>query len=142
MNNYDYYRAKNEIEMPKESIKNKFIITNDPYQGFIRGNMFDSLYKPYKTYKVKELNPTNNREYQLLLVQMYAFAAHDLSLYLDINPDDVNAINLRMRYMDAYQEALANYESSFGPITEDSQLLSSTPWAWNTNKWPWEGYNV
>lgn len=146
MNNYiDYYdynrpagEMHNEINMPTANLK-KFNYNTDPYKAFLRGNLFDNLYKPYKNYKMRDLNPANNRDYELLLVQMYAFTAHDLSLYLDVNPDDVNAIDLRMRYMDAYQEALTNYESSFGPITENSQLLTSTPWAWNSKKWPWEG---
>lgn len=115
--------------------------TAEPYKGFTQGNMFDSLYEGYRNYKPQELNPANEKEYALLLVQMYGFAAHDLGLYLDVNPNDVNVINQRAEYMNMYKEALENYEKNYGPITETSDELYKSPWAWNTKKWPWEGNN-
>ena len=111
----------------------------EPYQGFTRGNMFDNLYDEYKNYRPQELNPTNDKEYAMLLMQMYGFAAHDLGLYLDVNPNDTNALRQRAEYIRMYNEALAQYENSFGPITQNSVMLETTPWAWDTKKWPWEG---
>ena len=72
-------------------------------------------------------------------MQIYEFAAHDLGLYLDINPTDRNAISLRSKYIDMYNQALSQYESTYGPITQNSKMLDTMPWAWDTKKWPWEG---
>lgn len=158
MNDYmDYYNYINNLnQMPnnnqmmnlspntnkankKSSSTNKNNGLAEPYQGFTRGNMFDNLYYEYKNYRPQELNPTNDKEYAMLLMQMYGFAAHDLGLYLDVNPNDTNAIRQRAEYIRMYNEALAQYENTFGPITQNSVMLEATPWAWDTKKWPWEG---
>ena len=161
MNDYmDYYNYINNLnQLPNgEQIMNFNSVSNipsnlnnnkksnknvkglaEPYQGFTRGNMFDNLYDEYKNYRPQELNPTNDKEYAMLLMQMYGFAAHDLGLYLDVNPNDTNAIRQRAEYIRMYNEALAQYENSFGPITKNSVMLEATPWAWDTKKWPWEG---
>ena len=101
--------------------------------------MFDNLYYEYKNYKPQELNPKNDKEYNLLLIQMYAFAAHDLALYLDINPNDTRAVKKRAEFINMYNEALIKYENTYGPITKNSEMLSVNPWAWDSKKWPWEG---
>lgn len=111
----------------------------DPYKGFLRGNLFDNLYVPYKNYKFREINPTNEREYDMLMLQMYGFDVHDLDLYLDVYPDDSEAIKIRKQYFDKYMAAKANYENKYGPISLSSNLLDNNPWLWDTKVWPWEG---
>ena len=146
MNDYiDYYSYMNNLNQMGNQMYNEISMPAtkpvefaDSYQGFIKGNMFDSLYKGYQNYAPAELNPANDRDYKLLLVQMYGFAAHDLSLYLDVNPNDVNVIKQRSEYMRLYKEALKDYEKSYGPITKTSDELYNS-WSWNSNKWPWEG---
>lgn len=140
MNNYvDYYNYMNNINQNRNSNQRKLGYDTEAYLGFIRGNMFSNLYDPYQNYQIQELNPNNEQEYLLLLVQMYGFAAHDLGLYLDVNPNDGKAIDLRNNYINLYNQSLANYESKYGSLTLNSQGLDTKPWAWNTKKWPWEG---
>lgn len=140
MNNYvDYYNYMNNINQNRNFNQSKLGYDTEAYLGFIRGNMFSNLYDPYQNYQIQELNPNNEQEYLLLLVQMYGFAAHDLGLYLDVNPNDGKAIDLRNNYINLYNQSLANYESKYGPLTLNSQGLDTKPWAWNTKKWPWEG---
>src|SRR5690625_1879172 len=140
MNNYvDYYNYMNNINQNRNSNQMKLGYDTEAYLGFIRGNMFSNLYEPYQNYQIQELNPNNEQEYLLLLVQMYGFAAHDLGLYLDVNPNDGKAIDLRNNYINLYNQSLANYESKYGPLTLNSQGLDTKPWTWNTKKWPWEG---
>ena len=152
MNDYiDYYnyvnnlnavqnqnQTQNKVKNPISKNQNKEGLS-EPYVGFLRGNMFDNLYYEYKNYRPQNLNLKNEREYALLLVQMYGFAAHDLGLYLDINPNDGDAIAKRSEYMKLYTEALMKYENTYGPITQNSEVLNSMPWAWNSKSWPWEG---
>lgn len=146
-NNYLNSLNQNEIDFSMQMSKtNPIKSTNkkdlgydiDPYQGFMIGNMFRNLYEPYKNYRPQELKPTNEQEHALLLAQMYGFAAHDLGLYLDVNPNDTNAINLRSEYVKLYNQALAEYESRYGALSLKSNMLDTSPWAWITKKWPWE----
>ncbi|MBQ6546633.1 MAG: spore coat protein CotJB [Bacilli bacterium] len=140
MNDYiDYYGYINNLNQMNNQVQNSPKSFTEPYTGFIRGNMFDKLYSNYKNYKIQELNPSNEKEYAKMLLQMYAFAAHDLGLYLDVYPNDTNAIKQRYEYVRMYNEALRQYETNYGPITKSSALLDKTPWAWDSKKWPWEG---
>jgi len=153
MNNFiDYYNYMNNLNSEqgqvsalnfnKSQINNfnsKFDYTTEPNIAFMRGNLFNNLYTPYKNFKPMDINPNSEKEYALLLVQMYCFAAHELNLYLDVNPNDSNAINLRNNYINMYKKSVREYENKFGPLGTSSKVLNGTPWAWNTNKWPWEG---
>ena len=143
MNDYiDYYDYMYNLNNYQNKDKNKNVkkanTFTDPYEGFIKGNMFEKLYSQYKNYKPKELNPQNNKEYLQLLVQIYGFAAHDIGLYLDVNPNDQNAIQKRNEYINMYKQTLLEYENNYGPIRTTSALLDKSPWAWDTKKWPWE----
>jgi spore coat protein JB len=131
---------QNKVSKSKQNNQSKNTINGlaEPYIGFTRGNMFDNLYDEYKNYRPQELNPKDDKEYLMLLMQMYGFAAHDLGLYLDVNPNDTNVIRQRSEYIRMYKEALMQYENSFGPITKESIMLENN-WSWNTTKWPWEG---
>lgn len=108
-------------------------------EGFIRGNMFPNLYDPYKNERVTNVMPTNERDRQLLDIQKVAFAMKDINLYLDVHPEDRCMINLYNRYLDQKKELVERFEKRFGPITLRSNDLNNIPWAWNMNKWPWEG---
>lgn len=118
---------------------NKYSVENDPYTAFIKGNSFKNLYNPYKNYRPYELNPRNEREYFLMLTQIYGFIAHDLGLYLDVNPNDDKAIKLREKYNNMYNQAITNYEQKYGALELDSDMLGAIPWSWDLNNFPWEG---
>lgn len=138
MNNYnEYYNYPNNTNNIKKPSK----LLMEPYEAFIKGNLFNNLYNQYKNYKPVQLNPSTEQEYALMLVQIYDFCTHELTLYLDNYPNDSNMIRLRDEYSKAAREALNNYETKFGPITLSSGTLNTIPWAWDTKKWPWEGNN-
>ena len=139
MNNYNqYYDFVNKLDKQSSTMNKKFDFDSEPYRAFIRGNTFTNLYDQYKNYKPKELNPSNEKEYLLLLVQIYGFAAHDLGLYLDVNPRDSKALRLRANYINMYNQAVAEYESKYGPLSLDSDMSSANEWIWDDNNWPWE----
>ena len=98
MNSFDYNYMNYLNRIPSNymfpAMNNKLNVTMDPYMGFVRGNLFENLYEPYKNYKVKDLNPTNEKDAMLLQLMQYNFALVELNLYLDVNPDDNNALNL------------------------------------------------
>ena len=123
---------------------NTFIANNsqnqvvDPYQGFIRGNMFDKLYDKYKNYKPAELKPTSEREALLNQIQQLKFAMIDLGLYLDINPNDRAMLQLFNNYQKQEKQLCRNFEKKFGPLTMDSDELNANTWMWENGPWPWE----
>ena len=110
----------------------------DPYVGFMRGNVFESLYEPYKNYNYATINPINEKEYQELLLQTYSFNLNDINLYLDTHPNDDNMIKMYNEYLKYYQQVLQEYQNNYGPITVTSEALNTSPWAWDNRPWPWE----
>ncbi len=109
------------------------------YTGFIRGNMFPSLYDQYKNYQPAMINPQNEKEQYLLDLDQVQFAMHDIHLYLDNYPNNGSMIQEFNRNREMYNQILADYEKRYGPIVIYSDSLNKTPWQWDNRPWPWEG---
>ena len=62
----------------------------------------------------------NNRDSLLKEVQMYGFAAHECNLYLDCHPDNRKALLKHAEMVKKYNEAVAKYESIYGPLTANA----------------------
>lgn len=147
MNNYDnYYNYMNDMNFQNTFLNNNPNLTNiqqptyklDSKIGFMRGNMFENLYNPYKNYKPREIEPTNEREALLNKVRQYRFAMIDLNLYLDNYPDDENVVKIFNNYRNLEKQASMEYESKYGPLTIDDALSNVNTWIWDNNPWPWE----
>ena len=116
MNTYnmtkDYYNyANNNYNQPlyNQNIQNKQIY--DPYNGFIRGNMFPELYNSYKLNKPLEITPMNEQAELLTYVDALTFAMIDLNLYLDVYPNDREALELFNQYRMQADEYTKKYEN-------------------------------
>ena len=109
----------------------------DPYQGFIRGNMFKSLYNDYKLKNPVELQAMTDIEQLLLMLDALSFAMVDISLYLTIYPNDKDMTELYNQYRQQEKAICNQYENMYGPLTTDSEVLSKG-WTWNSSPWPWE----
>lgn len=135
----EYYNYENNNYNQPTFTKNESPNTIlDPYNGFIRGNMFSSLYNGYKTEPM--MLPTSTEQMQLLtMLDALDFAKVDLNLYLDVYPNDKDIINLFNQYRIESSKLLEDYENKYGPIFVDSNANSKVPWAWNDEPWPWEG---
>lgn len=138
MNDFrDYYNYKNNnYNQPtyEQNINN--II--DPYQGFIRGNMFSDLYNSYKFDKPIGINPNNKQAELLTTIDSLCFAMIDLDLYLDIYSEDKKAIELYNFYRNSYDEYMKVYQKEYGPISLNSEDLDKNYWTWILSPWPWE----
>ena len=110
----------------------------DPYNGFIRGNMFKNLYDPYKSSEPYEIKPMNPQAELLTNIDALSFAIVDLGLLLDVNPNNQEMIKLFNQYREQKENLMKEYESKYGPITLDSDSLNSYPWSWNNMPWPWD----
>lgn len=139
MNNYrDYYNyVNNNYNQPnyKNTLNSNIF---DPYQGFIRGNLFPDLYNGYKLNNPVEIMPKNEQAELLTYIDALCFALIDLNLFLDINPNDENAIRLYNEYRKEKDMYMKAYQDKFGPISLDSASLEGNTWKWIKSPWPWE----
>jgi len=132
VNYFNYINAGNK--MNKKDDKNLY----DPYQGFIRGNMFKDLYDPYKLSTPYDIEPANEQAKMLTSIDALKFAMIDLNLYLDVYPNDREFIELFNKYRIQVKDMVKDYESKYGPLTLESDAMMSLPWAWARTPWPWE----
>lgn len=154
--NYDYYNQNSRLAslndvMPNYIPKTNYMPTNqsnnnynnqilEPYEGLIRGNLFANLYDPYKNYKIQKLNPKTESSALKNQWQQYNFALTDLSLYLDLNPNDQNALALYNQYNQILKQIEEKYNSMYPPLSQNSiYITKNNNWNWLTASWPWEG---
>ena len=117
----------NEDRMPK---------LYSPYEGYVRGNLFPSLYQGYKNIK-PSIKETNNQKQELLsYIGAYAFAAHELNLYLDNYPTDREAVKQYKKYQEEASKAMKEYEKMYGPLTVTG--VNAQDWTWVNEPWPWD----
>ena len=133
----DWYKEFNSTFNPYDKVDTSNLI--DPKEGFLRGNLFNNLYDPYKNYKYGMLNPTNKKEELLYNILMYKFALKELNLYLDTHPNNINSLNLYKQYLTEEKKLCDEYERNYGPLTTDSLNLGNNSWDWMKSPWPWEG---
>lgn len=129
----------NTFMMPNSNIKNNSNIT-DTQTGFKRGNLFNNLYSEYKNYKPNDLKANSEREDLIMQIDEQRFAIIEMNLYLDIYPNDKNALNNFNNYLRKEKELINLYESKYGPMTISSPVQTDN-WLWNNSPWPWEVQN-
>ena len=76
----------------------------------------------------------------ILKIYEYNFALNDLSLYLDLNPDDKNVYSLFKKYTEEQRACVELYEKKYGPLELDDSDYSS--YMWYKEPWPFVGGNV
>ena len=130
------------MNVPGMPIMNSAMVINndliDPKTAFLRGNLFNSLYDPYKNYKYRELKPKNAREELLFNILKHNFVLTELNLYLDVNPFDRNMINTYNKYLNDKKRLCDMYEQKYGPLTLEGLNIGSNDWNWIKGPWPWE----
>lgn len=108
------------------------------YEGYMRGNIFRDLYDSYKEYQPQRLVGTTKQQQKLLELSDAMFYAHDLNLYLDVYPNDNQALRLFNKYRVRANKLLEEYEKTYGPINLASNSLNQSPWMWDEKTFPWE----
>lgn len=112
-----------------------------PEEAYNVGNLFTDSYIGYKNYKPVQLKASNEKEALFLEMSRYAFAAHELNLYLDLHPENSTMLSLFNDYRARANQLMMEYENKYGPLTISSDDMSSN-FLWKKDKWPWEGGNV
>ena len=141
---YNYYFNENMYRSNNDIYRNNNMPSlYNPTVGFINGNMFSNLYTPYRNYKPQNLTPKNEREKLLLDLSKISFAAHELKLYLDVNPNDNSMLTLFNDYTKKANELKDEYETKYGVLESNNANFNETPFAWEEGMWPWEAkFNV
>ena len=141
--NYDFYdNFDMESIMPYNDYSNNFDSQNNnlnlfnPYEGYLKGNIFKDEYKPYKNYKVAKININSEQEEMLLKIGEDNFMMHDLNLYLDVNPNDLDALNKFTMYRNKLNDEIIKYERKYGPLGIKSEVGNNENFTW-VSKWPW-----
>lgn len=143
MNNYrDYYNyANNNYNLPLYNQDKSYHKLYEPYQGLIRGNMFPDLYNTYKVSAPIEILPENEQARLLTSIDSLEFALIDLSLYLDIYPDNEYMLKQFNIVRTNMNELVYEYQKKYGPLCLNNDALNKYPYAWIKSPWPWEGDN-
>ena len=108
-----------------------------PEVAYNNGNLFSNLYSQYKNYRPAQLSANTEKEKLLLDIGRLSFAAHDLNLYLDLNPNDESMLALFNDYRKQADSMISEYESKFGPLNISSNSLETGPFKWINSPWPW-----
>jgi spore coat protein JB len=66
------------------------------------------------------------------------FAIDDITLYLDIHPNDMRALNYYHEIHENYKHFWKEYNENCAPLT-DRTVTNKTNWNWNEERMPWEG---
>ena len=118
------------------------VISNDkdmynPYEAYMRGNLYKNIYKPYKDYVPSKLIPNSEQAEMLLNINQIGFVNQDIRLYLDIYPNDRNMIKKYNDNVVLLDRLIKDYENKYGPLKCDS-LSDDNLFSWATMSFPWE----
>jgi len=107
-----------------------------PEQAIARGNVEKKKYLPYKNIEPLNLNfnlPTTGFKQ---LIQAYYFTLNDLTLYLDVHPNDEEALAYYNQVLKKLNELMASFNKSYYPLFIFSKEQSIYEWS---KLWPWNG---
>lgn len=107
-----------------------------PMEGFLRGNMFQDEYEPYKNLTYFKLNPKDEKEKLLYQVMAYSFAINDLNLYLDLHPEEKQVLDLFKKYVNEGKMLCQEYVKKYGPLEVTDPM--GNKFSWIDSPWPWE----
>lgn len=140
MYNYNNYLQNDYVRntTPNSMMNNNQPNLYTPQEGYDKGNLFADLYQPYKNYQPPTLKSRTEKGNLFLELSRYAFAAHELNLYLDLHPEDTTMLALFNDYRVRANNLMMEYEKKYGPLTVSSDDLSSS-FLWEKEPWPWEG---
>lgn len=111
-------------------------MTESDKEGFLRGNMFENEYVPYKNMTYIMPKVKGEREKDLMKIMEVAFAINDYNLYLDVHPNDMTILNKYKVCADKLRKLTKEYENKYGPLCIDSADYNTFKWI--ESPWPWE----
>lgn len=127
--NYDIYSFE---KIPGSDFNRKITTVTE---GFLKGNMFNDEYIPYKNYKYKELKPNSDKEEKLYNIMALDFAINDLNLFLDLHPDDQENLKNYKSFVKQKEQLESEYAKEYEPLKLEQVEGKSFNWV---SSFPWE----
>ena len=115
---------------------NRTVNILSPMEGFLRGNMFQDEYEPYKNLTYFKLIPRDEQERLLYQVMALSFAVNDLNLYLDLHPDDKEVLALFKKYVNEEEMKCQEYVKKYGPL--EVSEVNGSKFNWINSPWTWD----
>lgn len=109
---------------------------SDYMRGFLKGNMFDGLYEPYKNMTYIKPRITDKRSEDLFNIMMYSFVINDYNLYLDLHPDDASVYEKFKNATIKLHNLKENYIKTYGPLEVCDSPYNN--YKWLSSPWPWD----
>ena len=81
-----------------------------------------------------KINFNSEKEELLFNISEYSFMMHDLNLYLDVFPNNQEALNKFNEYRDKVGELVLKYERKYGPLMVSGVSDQTFNWI---DLWPW-----
>lgn len=78
------------------------------------------------------------REELMEKIRELQFAAVELNLFLDNNPENKQALSDYNKISEDLCQLKRMYEEKCGPLTHFGYAPSQYPWQWVNEPWPWE----
>lgn len=78
----------------------------------------------------------SERDKLMKRIQIHDFALLESALFLDTHPDNISALCQYSEQKKMKNKYLKEYETKYGPITNDFNY--DDHWDWVATPWPWE----
>lgn len=126
----------NDMNMGNNDLNNLNLFSSK--EGFLRGNMFKDEYKPYKNLTYINIRPNNDKEAKMYTLMQYSFAINDMNLYLDVHPEDKEALSALKKLIKEEENAKREYINNYGPLnvcdTDGNEFnWIDSPWSWENS---------
>lgn len=108
----------------------------DTNEKFYRGNMFDNEFVPYKNMTFIKPKLKTKREKVLEKLMEVTFAIIDYNLYLDVNPEDKDILDLYNSKCKELETLKEEYEKVYGPLCMMKGGYDT--YKWINSPWPWD----
>ena len=110
--------------------------SNELSNKFLRGNMFDNEFMPYKNMNYIKPLLKDAREIKLAKIMEVSFAITDYVLYLDVHPEDLEVFNKYREETQKLEILKKEYEKMYGPLCNTNGDYET--YKWIESPWPWE----
>ena len=69
-------------------------------------------------------------------IQALSFAKVETELYLDVYPDNREALDYYRKTLSMLDEKMTEYQNKYGPLFAEG--VTGDSWTWVKTKWPWQ----
>ena len=78
----------------------------------------------------------NTSEMLLKEIQALSFAKVETELYLDVYPENREALDYYRKILAMLDEKMTEYQNKYGPLFAEG--VTGDTWTWVKTKWPWQ----